>query len=241
MTDTERFHRLRRHFHTGEIPLGTPDCLGAEVIGGLADGTLDVDAQRRALVHLATCASCRRAVASVAEALADGPITHEIEVVEGRTGKWWRHRTFRIALPLAAAATVLVLLRSPVNDGESARGRSQRSPVLTPHDPSGTVHRAGSQHSPVPTPIAPSGVVAGVDRLQWTSVSGADRYRVTLFSAQGSVLYETEVRDTIVPLPDSVRLAAGTPYLWKVEARTGFDRWTGSELVTFTIARAPPL
>lgn len=221
MTDTEELHRFRRDFHTGEIPISTPDCLSAEVIGGLADGTLDVDAQRRALEHLATCASCRRAVASVAKALADGPITHEIEVIEGRAGKWWRHRTFRIALPLAAAATVLVLLRSPVNERESP-------------------HRAGSQQSPVPSPIAPSGTVAGVDRLQWSSVSGADRYRVTLFSAHGSVVYESEIGDTIVPVPDSVRLVAGTPYLWKVEARIGFDRWTGSELVTFTIARAPP-
>ena len=227
MIEREGLDRLRRNFHTGDIPLPTGECLDPDVVAALAEGSLDADARARALHHVAQCASCRRAVASIAEALADGPITHEIEVVEGRAGKWWRHRTFRIALPLAAAAAVLIfvwspaLLRSPVNERESP-------------------HRAGSQRNAVPTPIAPSGTVAGVDRLQWNSVLGADRYRVTLFSAQGSVLYETEVRDTIVPLPDSVRLVAETAYLWKVEARTGFDRWTGSELVTFTIARAPP-
>ena len=76
--------RLRRNFHTGEIPIASPQCLDADIIGALADGTLDAPARTRALPHLATCPLCRRAVASVAEALADRPITHEIEVVEGR-------------------------------------------------------------------------------------------------------------------------------------------------------------
>lgn len=221
MTDIDRLDRLRGYFHTGEIPITTPHCLDAETVGALADGTLQVDARARTLRHLLTCAFCRRAVASVAEALADGPVTHEIEVVEGRAGRWWRGRTLRIAVPLAAAATVLVLLWSPTND------------VSSPH-------RAGVQPTVGPKPISPSGTVAGVQRLEWTSVQGADRYRVTLFAAQGGVLHETQAADTSVMLPDSVRLIPGTTYLWKVDARTGWDRWASSELVAFTIARAPP-
>jgi hypothetical protein len=63
---------------------------------------------------------------------------------------------------------------------------------------------------------------------------------VTLFDAQGEVLYETEVNDTTAALPDSVRLIPERPYLWKVQARTGWDRWSASDLVEFTIARGPP-
>jgi hypothetical protein len=76
--------------------------------------------------------------------------------------------------------------------------------------------------------------------LRWTAVPGADRYRVTLFDADGRVLFETQVPDTIAALADSVSLQAGRPYFWKVEARTGFDRWTGSSLAEFRVGRGPP-
>ena len=82
-TDPARLDRLRGYFHTGETPIAKPDCLDEHTVAALADGTLDAETRGRALVHLATCALCRRAVASVAEALASAPITHEIEIVEG--------------------------------------------------------------------------------------------------------------------------------------------------------------
>jgi hypothetical protein len=218
MTDTDRLDRLRGFFHTGEIPIAKPDCLDIETVGALADGTLDPEPRARALQHVATCFSCRRAVASVAEALAHEPVTHEIEIVEGRVRR--SGRVLRITVPLAAAATLLLLLRSPADNG---------SPV----------HRGGGGDTG-PIPLAPIGAVAAAQQLAWTSMAGADRYRVTLFDAHGDVLYETQVSDTTAALPDSVRLVAERPYLWKVEARTGWDRWTASELVRFTIARAPP-
>ena len=221
MTDPDRLDRLRGYFHTGEIPVAKPDCLDAHTVAALADGTLDAASRARALTHVATCVHCRRAVASVAEALLDGPITHEIEIVEGRRHPG-RH-LFRIAVPLAAAAIVLLLVWSPARDNASAHRGDQAA-------------AAGS----VPVLLGPIGTVARASQLRWSSVAGADRYRMTLFNAQGVVVYETQVSDTLVVLPDSVRLVPGQPYLWKVEARTGWDRWLASELVEFTISRAPP-
>ena len=84
MRKPDRLDRLRRNFHTGEIPLATSECLDAELVAALVEGSLDPETRARALRHLAACSLCRRAVASVADALADGPITHEIEIVEGR-------------------------------------------------------------------------------------------------------------------------------------------------------------
>jgi hypothetical protein len=220
MTDSD-LHHLRGYFHTGEIPVATPHCLDAETVAALAEGTLDAEAGARALKHLATCVHCRGAVASVAAALADGPITHEIEVVEGRRRRGGP--VLRVAVPLAAAATLLLLLWSPTNDAP------------------GTHRGGGTQgRDVVPVPVGPIGAVANVRSLDWTRVVGSDRYRVTLFDAQGEVLYETEVNDTTAALPDSVRLIPERPYLWKVQARTGWDRWSASDLVEFTIARGPP-
>ena len=219
MNETNRLDRLRGHFHTGETPIATPNCLDAETIAALAEGSLPGGVRPQVLQHLATCACCRRAVASVAEALVDQPVTHEIEIVEGRASRW--SRLTRIGVPLAAAATVLVLLWSPASE-------------------SGAPHRGGPSQGSGPTPIGPRGTVESAAQLEWTSVPGSDRYRVTLFGAQGSVLFETEIGDTVVTVPDSLRFLCGQPYLWKVEARTGWDRWVTSDLVDFTIARAPP-
>ncbi len=82
MTDPRSLDRLRGYFHTGEIPVATPHCLEADLVAALVDGTLDASTRAQAITHVATCVLCRRAVASVATALADGPVTHEIEVVE---------------------------------------------------------------------------------------------------------------------------------------------------------------
>src|SRR6267143_1047820 len=133
MSDFDRLDRLRGFFHTGETPIAKPDCLDEHTVAALADGTLDVEARGRALAHVATCALCRRAVASVAEALAAVPITHEIEIVEGRRRRvgplvW-------IAAPMAAAATVLLLLWSPADDRPPGHRGSPPPPPATAPTP----------------------------------------------------------------------------------------------------------
>src|SRR5213593_1160321 len=100
MTDFDRLDRLRELFHTRETPIAKPECLDEHTVAALADGALDAKTRGRALAHVATCALCRRAVASVVEALADGPITHEIEIVEGRRRRL-RGQLLKVVTPLA--------------------------------------------------------------------------------------------------------------------------------------------
>lgn len=197
----------------------TPECVDDDTIAALAAGALDPSLRLAVLPHVATCARCRAAVASVARALADSAVAREVRAVEGEGGRrWWR-----IVVPAAAAALLLVLVwPQQVDDG----GPSHRAPPIT----------AG----PAPVLMSPVGAVAAVETLRWAAVAGADRYRATLFDAQGRVLYEIQLADTAAALPDSVRLVPGRSYLWKVEARIGFDRWAASELIEFSIARGPP-
>lgn len=224
MIEREGLDRLRRNFHTGDIPLPKDECLDPEIVAALAEGSLDADARARALRHVAQCASCRRAVASVAEALVDGPITHEIDIVEGRRRRSRRVR-LGIAVPVVAAAIALVLLRP-------------RLSMIGPDDRS-TPHRGSSADSGV-IPVRPIGTVADARVFDWKRVVGSDQYRVTLFDERGAVLYEVQVADSTLILPDSVLLEAGRRYLWRVQARTGWDRWIASDLMAFTIARGPP-
>ena len=134
-----------------------------------------------------------------------------------------RRRLLRFALPAAAAAAIVLALARPwATEG-------------------GPGHRGPPSASPTPVPVAPVGVVAEAANLRWAGMSGADRYRVTLFDAAGRVLYEVQVADTAVAIPDSVTIVPARSYLWKVEARTGWDRWASSPLVAFSIAgRGPP-
>ena len=210
----EPFEELRRVLDTRvRSETLTPDCLPDDVIAALADGSLAPEVRGSVLPHVASCARCRGAVASLARALADPAVAREISVFSG--GRRW----YRMAVPLAAAAVLLLLLSSPGDD---------RLPE----------HRGSPPPPPATTPIprSPVGAVAAVNELRWSPVAGADRYRVTVFDATGRVIYATEGSDTMVAFPDSVPLSAGAPYLWKVDARIGFDRWAASELAEFKVA-----
>ena len=217
MTDPERLDFIGRALDTritGEF--ATRACLDDQTIAALAAGTLAAAERASALSHVAGCARCRETLASVARALSDATVAREVAALEGSA----RRRLYRIVLPVAAVAVLLL--------------------AVWPR-PSGFVHRGPpGQGRGAPAPIAPLGLVTGASALRWSAAAGADRYRVTLFDAGGRVLYESQLRDTTVALPDTVWLAAGQSYLWKVEARTGWGRWVASDLVEFSIARGPP-
>lgn len=199
-------------FPPDETPAG---CLGDDAIAALADGTMDPAARASLLSHLADCARCRSAVAAVARALGDDAVARAVAEAEPPRRRRWP----LMVATAAAAAIVLVLMRpepiDPVRD-------THRAPALT----NGTA----------PGPVAPIGVVGAASRLQWATVTGADLYRVTVFDTTGHVLFELQLSDTVAVLPDSVGLQERVRYLWKVEARTGFDRWVSSALVEFSIA-----
>jgi hypothetical protein len=86
-----------------------------------------------------------------------------------------------------------------------------------------------------PAAISPAGPTSAARALRWHAVTGADRYRVTLFDADGSVLFEAMLSDTVAALPPSVIVPDGRSYYWIVAARTGFDRWESSDLAEFSV------
>ena len=165
------------------------------------------DERARWETHLAECAECREEMVEVRRIIATAP---------GRRRPW--------LVPLAAAAAVLlVVLTGTV--GREQLGQETRDPEASPG------------LTLAPTPLAPLGRVSRVDGLQWSSVPGVARYRVTLFTSEGQAAWQATTPDTFVPLPDSVHLSLAIPHYWQVKAETGFGRWVESELVAFTIPR----
>ncbi len=198
-----------------------PDCPDDEILAALAAGETEAAARSEMLAHIADCARCRAVVASLARAFADPAVAEARTSVTRRP----RHWTRGVAVSAGAAAVLFIALFARSGD----------------RTPESAVHRASEiPTGQTPVPISPRGTVERPGGLHWARVTGADRYRVILYRSDGQVLYETELPDTGTPLPDSVPLAAGHIYLWKVDARTGWDRWTASELARFTVAgRAP--
>ena len=203
--------RLLRHA-TQRDAFPTAGCLDDDTIAALAEGTLDDIGRAAAFRHLAECPRCRSIVASVAKLLGDPAVGREITALRGG-----RRRLLRLAISAAAAAIVL-LVAMP---SRRADVPPHRAPTIT------------AVSSPIP--LSPAGIVAGADILRWSSVNGADRYRTTLFDDAGTVVYEIQTGDTVIALPSSIQLTPRRSYLWKVEARTGWGRWSASELVEFSV------
>lgn len=190
-------------------------------IAAYVDATLADDRRDAVTAHLAACASCRAEVAEVGGIVRTAPRSARA----ARPVAW---------LPVVAAAAIVLMVAWP----------------LAPRFGGRVEHRDETVTAASPRPIHPfrgsrplPGSIPDADRaLLWSSVPVADGYRLRLFDAQGETVWETETPDTIATLPDSLALRAGATYFWRVEARTGFDRWAASELVEFVpdARRAPP-
>ena len=130
-----------------------------------------------------------------------------------------RRARWPVLAPAAAAAAVVILfLGWPPKPTSPPQHRESPLVVAT-----------------VPAPIAPVGPVAEVGELVWSRVAGADRYRLTLYDETGSLLWRETTTDSLLTLPDSVLIETGQAYLWKVEARVGWDVWESSELTEFRL------
>jgi len=169
-------------------------------------------------LHLARCTECRDELVAVTEILqperTDRPT---------RKDRPARKIPWRVLAPVAAAAAAVILMVA----GPWSTNGSDDAPQ----------HRdAPAQSSLIPTPVAPLGTVSAVEQLVWHGVDGADRYRLTLYDSDGEVLWKATTPDTVIDLPESVELSAGSRYLWRLEARVGWDMWEASELIDFEIA-----
>ncbi len=196
----------------------TPECLDELAIADFVEGRLALAARAPVVAHLLTCARCRSVVRAAGRLLSD-------PVVAPQTERRWHRWSVPLGMAAAAAALLLVLWPRSVDD---------RGPALPP-PPGLREPTLTSTVAPVPI-IPPSRAsVARVDRLVWSSVPRAERYRVRLYDEQGSVLWTVETADTSVALPDSVVLSHGVPYFWRVEAQTEWRRWAASDLVEFRL------
>jgi hypothetical protein len=210
-----------------------PSCLNEVALARLVDRDAGTPATRDEMAHLIGCAHCRSELASLASLVDDPGIADEIRAAEAGAGaRPNRARSPRYPWPklvgaLATAAVVVLVARVAT---------TRMSATNTSLGGADTVHRAPTITAlEAPKSLFPIGDVEAARNFAWTAVSGSDRYRLTLYDNSGHVLYEAQVTDTTLALPDTVRLSRGVPYVWQVEARTAIDRWTNFETTEFVI------
>jgi hypothetical protein len=164
--------------------------------------------------HLVACPRCQdelRLGLAVRAALASP---------RARRAPW---RWLGAGVAIAASIGTLLLFRS-------------RGPESRDGAPAAGPYRGPAGNLPVaPRPIAPNGPGGMPSRFIWSSVRGTDRYRVVVFEHDGTVRWEAQTPDTAIAPPDSVSLLPSVGYSWKVWARAGWDRWTASELIEFSV------
>ena len=197
-------------------------CLDEDALAAFVSGDTGAD-RANALAHLTVCARCRHAVTMLSRMLGDARIASEIR---GAPGAAWSRRA-RWTVGIAAAAAIAVLLLRPSRtDDLVLPGSELREPPITV---------VGG-----PALIAPRGRVAAVTNLTWSHVPRAARYRFRVYDSAGTAVWENETTDTTVTVPSAIPLASGATYFWRVEAKTGRNRWVASELAQFTLAHSGP-
>src|SRR5687767_207044 len=162
-------------------------CLSTDVLAALASASLTPDLRPAALSHIAECPDCRTAMSSLTRALTSPDVSSALAALASTRGGG-RGRHIRFVLPAAAAALFVALWAG----GDAPPEPRHRAPAITAADN--------------PEPIAPLGREQQADALRWSAVPGVDLYRVTLFDAVGRVMFEAELQDTLVMLPETIEL-----------------------------------
>ena len=195
------------------------ECLDEMAIAAFAEGVATDDARAAATAHLVTCASCRSQLTDVRAALDDTAIGAALP----RNGATRRARPATVGVSAAGLAAAAVLAFAI-------------GPTLTHHDAAAPMRDETGALVVAPLAVSPVHTVSGTLMFRWSSVPGANRYRVRVFNPDGVVVWETLTSDTTVAPASTLTLERGARYLWKVEARTDFDRWVGSALTEFILA-----
>jgi len=185
--------------------------LSVEDIAGMIDGSLAGDERERAERHLAECDECREELATCTRVVTSG-VTAPVRRFP------WRH-----LLPLAAGILVVVWLRRPAGPDAVAAASERAAPS------------AGTRIGTI-SPAPSDSVAASALRFAWHPIVGSEGYHLTVKDASGATLWAGDVADTTLVLPDSVRLAAGTPYVWRVDGQRTDGSTASSAESAFRIA-----
>ena len=228
--EVSRFREAARALRSSATVPSTPSssCLDDDEIAALSEGVRR-DAHAASIAHLARCPACSRRLATVTRLLGDEAVVAELRRLDGRGNRPTR---LLLALPSAAAAVVIA---GAVAAGVLLRPEGTPTPAARDDDASSPHRESAITTTVAPRILGPFGPATTADSLCWTRVPYADRYRVLVFDREGTLVWRPQTSDTALAVPAELSRDVTTTYLWKVEARTGWDRWVASEWEQLTV------
>ena len=208
------FDRLRS---SESHPVPGPGCLDELALAAAAEGK----ASAGTIEHLSRCSACRAQVAHLTRLLADSAVAEEVRRLDGPSRTGWRPARRLLGVAAAAALVLLAVIPALPRDRDAGDGFRDEAPVAP---------------AAAPALLEPVVTSEAAD-LRWTAVPAASQYRVTVFDAEGALVWSVETSDTSAAIPVGAALAPETQYWWRVEARVDFDRWNASRLGHFMLER----
>ncbi|NBC16996.1 MAG: hypothetical protein GVY18_06730 [Bacteroidetes bacterium] len=203
-------------------------------IARYVDGAVDPQERQRFEAHLQTCELCRASVADVVRlqdavsrapdvSVPDEALKEAVALAEEDEASRTRGGAVPPVWRYAVAAVIVVglgigawyLLSSPEPDRFRAPVTADEVGLLEPSD--------GAQVQSLPS-------------LRWTTQEDAMAYRVSIYTPEGTLVWQADTTAARVAPPRTLSCSAGDTYVWRVEALLADGTARGSPLHAFTCA-----
>lgn len=225
---------------TSQPPGPCPDAETLAVLAGAEGEPLDDIRRAQAADHVSRCANCAEDVKTlfslreVLDAAVYAPAAQMAPPDEPAPLRWLTAWARWRSDPARSVPLMLVVLAAVLGVSYAVWRTTQPSVTVDERVRSATAWTITT----VPTDRAM--LASAPKRLEWTSTMPAESYRVTLYDAESTPIWESpSVTTSFVDLPDDVRgrVPAGRPVFWRVVALSGIDH-RESGLMRFTIGPA---
>jgi hypothetical protein len=185
--------------------------LSVEELASMIDGTLPERDRDRAELHLAECDACCEELAACTRVVATSG------AVPVRRFPW------RNLLALAAGILLVVWIHRP-QERSRATDVSERASSL------------GGTRIVTVSPAADASIAASALRFAWHPMEGSVGYGVVVKDASGARVWSGDAVDTVLALPDSVRLQPKVSFVWRVDGQRADGSTAASTESAFRIA-----
>lgn len=238
--DDHKYTDLLR-LQSAELTGRTPFCLEDQQIAEYFDGDL-IDAERIIMErHLSDCRFCLARI-GLLERLAENHSNKRVPGGVLATAKQMTHqapqRRLRRAPAWAAAAVLVIALFTIVSRNQEAGLEPGVSPSAAASAGQNTRQLRSMNRDAMELNVlipAPGADLKPGALIEWAEVPGNLHYNIYVLSMAGDVLWTERLGGTDWKLIESLQLAAGSNYYFRVEAQLRDGRTVSSKHVVFGI------
>ena len=239
--DDHKYTKLLR-LQSAELTGSTPFCPEDQQIAEYFDGDLE-EAEHIILErHLTDCRFCLARI-GLLERLEENPSNKRVPEAVLATAKQMTHQTperrMRRAPAWAAAAVLVIALFTIVSKNQEPILAPGVSPSALTSTGQNTRQLRSVNRDAMDLNVlipAPGAAINPGSLIQWAEVPGNLHYNIFVLSKAGDVLWTQRLKGNEWVLHESLHLAAGSKYYFRVEAQLLDGRSISSKHVAFQVA-----